>query len=94
MSESKTTPGPWEAVGESDGRICILGIGDYEYPIASVYPNDSKDADAALIAAAPDLLEACVRMLDSWTLTCEKAPYQQREAIAAIRAALAKARGR
>ena len=67
MSDSKHTPGPWQeddcrdACGNTtirryDGTV----HGDTEHPpIATVY----ADADATLIAAAPDLLDALVSLL-------------------------------
>lgn len=66
MAESKHTPGPWwpqtkvaRYAGVNGARI--LGAGDEH--VASVSraadkPIDRKQADLALIAAAPDLLEA------------------------------------
>lgn len=49
---SKHTPGPWETGGNDvcvDGRILFLGTGeDYS----------KRAADARLVAAAPELLEA------------------------------------
>lgn len=51
---SKHTPGPWEAVCNDvcvDGKILFLGTGeDYS----------KRAANARLIAAAPEMLEACV----------------------------------
>lgn len=62
MSESKHTPGPWEA-GPIDIQTGSVGVFGKRYEgceIAIVWgdPDSSVTADAALIAAAPDLLEA------------------------------------
>jgi len=64
MSESKFTPGPWTQ-DDSHGRRFIerVGTGD---TVAIVCKVDGKDgyiamnANSALIAAAPDLLEALI----------------------------------
>jgi len=61
---AKHTPGPWNMVDE-DKRIAI-GVGLVEgpngYDVAEVYnddcPREVGEANARLIAAAPDLLEA------------------------------------
>ena len=61
------TPGPWEADGPynfTDTLITyILEKGDVAHTLAQVHSNDEATAraDSALIAAAPDLLEACKR---------------------------------
>jgi len=64
------TPGPWFAGGMSD--IFAECQEDEEGPIASVHDRDGTATDedpiqesfanAALIAAAPELLEACKRL--------------------------------
>jgi hypothetical protein len=60
------TPGPWEAncflVSQAGGRrveICHTGI------IGRNKPGEQAEADARLIAASPDLLEACKMYLDA-----------------------------
>jgi hypothetical protein len=61
MKQSKPTPGPWEVSdtsivsGDDDNGFCIAVIeddGDY------AAPHDQREANARLIAAAPDLLAA------------------------------------
>jgi len=73
MKKSKHTPGPWEA---GDGVILCA---DPDMAIGSVFPCDRDKsphgsgfaygevtkANARLIAAAPELLEAC-KALDHW----------------------------
>lgn len=55
------TPGPWEVrlSSGSDGRFISI-IGE-TWPLAHVYTNEivECEANARLIAAAPDLLAAC-----------------------------------
>ena len=86
---SKSTPGPWEAsspgmdyiVTASDGRKFIVGDAVY---------HPENEANARLIAAAPDLLRACKRVADmavSWQ------PLTPGD-IAEVKAAIAKAEGR
>lgn len=87
MSGATHTPGPWfvsrkHEVGprskeddQSNGMIV---------PLADVY-GDNRNQDAILIAAAPELLEACRQALG-----CDLDPATN----ALIRAAIAKAEGR
>lgn len=77
MSEARHTPGPWSFGGENvvnfvfDREGCIhpplSNAGEYQYagPIAIVAINEDAGgtANARLIAAAPDLLEACEELL-------------------------------
>ena len=59
---SKHTPGPWAV--DSTGLVCgARGWG----PVASVYPK-FRDANARLIAAAPDMLEALEMCVDEYDL--------------------------
>lgn len=73
MSDTRHTPGPWGRVwthtthaapeGESTtetGRI----VADGDAVIAHLEMTGNVDADAALIAAAPELLEALQLVLD------------------------------
>jgi hypothetical protein len=62
MSESRFTPGPWRAEGPDDFRdFNILHDGD-SLAVAAAVSNmrslDEIEANARLIAAAPDLIEA------------------------------------
>ena len=95
MSESKHTPGPWEAIhyagtdAYSDvvaGRVALVD-GSHSNPLLS--PEDAR-----LIAAAPDLLEA---LEDCMALLLSENAWQVGDArrIAAInaRAAILKAKG-
>jgi hypothetical protein len=60
MSEAKHTPGPWSVQPGSSNPL----IGSAEYTVAEVlddcFPDtEQQQANASLIAAAPDLLAAC-----------------------------------
>ena len=59
------TKGPWTAHGT---EITHEGFG-YEYPVARannlIIPDAECEANARLIAAAPEILEACQRLCDA-----------------------------
>lgn len=68
---SKHTPGPWIVNTDphyEDGKPGLIwgpsgpGYGSI-CELSPVYPREFKAADAALIAAAPDLLAACEDLL-------------------------------
>ena len=85
---SKHTPGPW-LMCESATHVTVTNAhGD------AVFHDDKRIpgvmADARLIAAAPDLLDELLSVLD-WAVT-ERAPLRNQE-IESIRAAIAKATG-
>ena len=64
MSESKHTPGPWgidRHRGDNTGPFLIKQLVEKKRGIA--WEIDSE-ADAHLIAAAPDLLEAAQKVID------------------------------
>jgi hypothetical protein len=94
MSEIKHTPGPWQlkrfgAIFSSSGEY-IVDLG-----ISRRYVN--PEANARLIAAAPDLLEAlegCLAQLERDTeLLYEGMPHTEPEIIAIARTAIRKAKG-
>ncbi len=108
MSGVKHTPGPWTDKGGSAGAVWAGN----EF-IASVYPNaqpgwdgygrfdrqDETEANARLIAAAPDLLETLVMMADAVDPLVSAPPIvgpitqRVRTALVEARAAIARARG-
>lgn len=56
---SKHTPAPWYIDGTVRGTDLIVSNDDYQVAICITHPNpDSNKANARLIAAAPELLEA------------------------------------
>lgn len=95
MSEVKHTPGPW---GISGGRLDIRANYHGARFIAAVYqpsthelaPMDSESlANANLISAAPELLEALEALIEIEA----KHGYTSWPEIIAARAAIAKAKG-
>lgn len=112
MVDAKHTPGPWRTYSArgSDGEHCYWGIdpeGDYRGTIGSSHDaehiggitKEESEANARLIAAAPELLEA----LDEMTAICAactfeniyiRGQYFNREgSVERARAAIAKAKG-
>lgn len=99
MINEKHTPGPWKllevgglghlcpADGNGISILTVVTEGDVDF--AAVY----EDADARLIAAAPELLEALQNLLNDTQhkehQDCDDGPCPVREA----RAAIAKATG-
>jgi len=98
--ETKHTPGPWW-VGEEDSfdGIAVM-YRDGMVPVANVqtgYTDRNSEANARLIAAAPDLLAACVS-LSSMEIFTESAADDDIciitvATVRKIRAAIAKATG-
>lgn len=97
------TPGPWFASrfgdvwaetgvdkpGQRTVDICVMKVDQFE----PFKPSDQWEANARLIAAAPDLLAALRLMLDfDYSLDYSGAPSM--DAIDAARAAIAAAEGR
>ena len=112
MSQAKHTPGPWEwsdkyRTADSERNTWSL-LGDGGYGILSCDGDEnspqslgkSGEANARLIAAAPDLLEAA-KLVIAWYEAEDdhsKADFYQRMDMcrtseAALRAAIAKATG-
>jgi hypothetical protein len=88
------TPGPWQVHGS---RIIIAGPDRNVRTVAKTEPGGAfgmdaeQEANAALMAAAPDLLDALVDLLAEATHT---GPLrEERHGIEKARAAIAKARG-
>lgn len=96
---AKRTPGPWcihQTLPEMP--ICILGPEPGNAILARMDQDESRLADARLIAAAPELLEACKRFA-AWigdNPTKEKGWGKDYEVSVAdqARAAIARAEGR
>ena len=96
---SKHTPGPWE-YRMGPPRI-LLGeyMTVYSSPGGTVFHDDGKDrrqvasytyseANARLIAAAPDLLQCCIELSAGWDDTKKTLGYMQCETIKKARAAI------
>ena len=93
MKESKHTQGPWEAYdGGGTWQVCQPIEGTMR--ICTV-TNSENDADnAQLIAAAPELLEAC-KILNKWAENNHLiGTKDEPPGIAEAQAAIAKAEGR
>jgi len=96
---SKATPGPWSYEDNPYGHDAIYGADGRL--IAHVFGDDAQaQADARLIAAAPELLEAA-QMVIAWYEAEDdhsKADFYERmqmcrDSESALRAAIAKATG-
>lgn len=92
MTSSKHTPGPWFYSQESidhDWYIVTINGG---LIVANVNSHWRQVANARLVAAAPDLLEALKAVVSAWEVTGPiEAAERMDAAIHAARAAIAKA---
>ena len=88
---SKHTPGPWD-MDEGDYGIYQIETSDQIAEVFSHHPDEELKANARLIAAAPELLEALRELLeyDGGAFCVCDDPYAMDRA----RAAIAKAEGR
>ena len=95
MTQGKHTPGPWVQSGDA----CIVGQDrkDVAYLTRNTMPNPELRANARLIAAAPDMLEACQIISDCANSAKGMTAAQVRIALDmaanTARAAIAKATG-
>ena len=93
-NDQKHTPGPWRFDGIEDGemRLSAESWGWFARVCIEVdeAPSNEGQANARLIAAAPDLL-AALEMADKWE--SDGRPDGVQHLIARLRATLAKARG-
>lgn len=102
MNQKKHTEGSWEAGRWTSDEGPIIGVQvGLERQICRVSPvisaDDQDEANALLIAAAPDLLEACrmalITLLSQHSALCEiyEAPCQEPDVIITIEQAIKKA---
>ena len=90
MSETKHTPGPWRTDARNGFPLDIEDPG--EYMIAKATPCAKAEANARLISAAPDLLDALKELLDrEWQ--DDEGDYTLEMAHRKARAAISKATG-
>lgn len=62
---SRRTPGPWEAHNKNENRMFGWGVySPMKIGGKCVVAENLWEADAKLIAAAPELLEACKLLVD------------------------------
>ena len=67
MSETKHTPGPWDALSHDFGRKKVWEVvaGPEDRTIVALnWFSTNAELDAKLIAAAPDMLAACELALE------------------------------
>jgi hypothetical protein len=89
---AKHTLGPWKYTPSTNLVEGCIESGAQEYEVCTVSDNNSNPqnvANARLIAAAPDLLEALLLMVDNFGPT----PSELIRGLGPARAAIARARG-
>lgn len=98
MGDTKHTPGPWNAVELEDGNI-VTGNTRHCGNVCELDLGAESAANARLIAAAPELLEAlekCEQALSAYQVECGPvmtSGIDAEEVTKAARAAIKKARG-
>lgn len=93
MREFKFTPGPWRIETENETGTPTISIRDgLNQQIATVNPYRLawRDADAALIAAAPEMYEALEKLVNDWMTGSEVITT---EMVKSFQQTIAKARG-
>lgn len=86
MSHTPGTPGPWSVVNRVI-RAGHISLADMRW---NRHNEVHGEANARLMSAAPDLLAACMAMLESWTrFGPTDSPLE-----AQLRAAIARATGK
>ena len=84
------TPGPWE-IRNLEGGAGRTILNDHNDLIATISWKGIRDADARLIASAPDLLAALKRAFYSWYDNPRHLEVLEPEWVGMARAAIAKA---
>ena len=85
MTKTIHTPGPWEVAEKRDGLQIIR---NYEaWPVGTVLNCPKLEANAALIAAAPEMLEALKEVIQE--MGAEDCPWYDK-----AKSAIDKAEGR
>lgn len=98
---SKHTPGPWVVTPHPQTHVDVFGVGvirddkEFQYALSHTFCYQNAEANARLIAAAPELLEALIRLEaelveDKYGECYEPSPFEN---LALARAAIAKATG-
>ena len=100
--KAKHTPGPW-AFNHLMGEIHTDIGADWEtdtgnivadIKIAKIYGGIGSQHNAALIAAAPELLAVCEKMVDDWHEDNNNMDRPEPKYLEMARAAIAKAKGK
>lgn len=95
--QAKHTPGPWKVVEQTDPPIVSAITPRGELDIADVIAQadqDEDEANARLIAASPELLQACcVALADLEGYLAEWETDPALETVQELRAVIAKATG-
>ena len=89
-TETKHTPGPW--YHEGTPQPVIASESDpkgRDIALVRLWDGDEAEANAHLIAAAPEMLEA----LEAVVANCGHLNWEQEKALIDARAAIAKAKG-
>jgi len=94
------TPGPWHFdladgshITAEGGTIIIADAWSIEFDEEFDNPDSVPAANARLIAAAPDLLDACEFFLKFADMRAKKGDELPSQLTGAVRAAIAKAKG-
>ena len=101
----KHTPGPWRVCGYNRAILqdkvsidgCCLAIADLPTSMGPMHPHGYNEANANLIAAAPELLDAAEGMIaaiDAVQDTSQPIPSHLAAYYGSMRAAIAKAEGK
>ena len=95
MNMTAHTPGPWRAEPRDSGGLSIMAKSDVVAQTNRYGPTlPCVEANARLIAAAPDLLAALKECEAYFRPMAEDGQYLAQQRIDRIRAAIAKAEGR
>ena len=90
---SKHTPGPWSFWADRNMRLQVGPSPNYTVAKMMVTPIEGQQANASLLAAAPELLDALVQMVSVFLDTEGRHGESENDAMDAARAAIAKATG-
>ncbi len=93
MNTAQHTPGPWMVEPDEDGLFLVV---DESREMDYIYidqQQDNREANARLIAAAPEMLAALEVVVESWTSQFERNGHLAPDWCKQARAAIAKATG-